>query len=84
LRLRARELKIVSPLDTCVGFLEKSISPHMAAEASPERRGKRIGAVTAVLLRQIAPDSNCIDSKVAAKPESPKFEGFVESIAIVR
>jgi hypothetical protein len=41
LRVRARELKIVSPLGTGAGFFEKDISPHMAAEASPERRGKK-------------------------------------------
>jgi hypothetical protein len=41
LRERARELKMVSSSGTRIGVIENFILPHMAAERSPERRGKR-------------------------------------------
>lgn len=43
LLLGASELKIASP-PARIAFFANNISPHMAAEASPERRGRRVGA----------------------------------------
>jgi hypothetical protein len=51
----------------------------MAAEASPERRGKKWEPVTAVLLRQTAPDSILLDSKVAANPSDYDSSHLLEA-----
>jgi hypothetical protein len=41
LRLRANALKVFSPSATLKGLSGNDISPHTAAEASSERRGKK-------------------------------------------
>ena len=55
LLLIASELKIASP-SARIAFFGNNISPHMAAEVSPERRGRKVGASRLCCLAQWAPD----------------------------
>ena len=63
---RSGELKPILPLAR-THFSEIDILPHMAAEASPERRGRRVGAVAAVLPRLLGAYSRELESKDVAK-----------------
>ena len=67
LLLVASELKIASP-PARIDFFGNNISPHVAAEASPERRGRRVeaGRGCAVSPKR-APDSRNTESKDAAR-----------------
>ena len=71
LLLGASELKIAS-LSARIAFFANNISPHMAAEASPERRGRRVGAgCGCAASTKWAPDSKNLQSKDAARRGAP-------------
>lgn len=81
LLLMASELKIASP-SARIGFFGNNISPHMAAEASPERRGRRVGAGCGCAASpKWAPDSRNSQSKDAARRGARNYLGRGRGIA---
>ena len=81
LLLIASELKIASP-PARIGFFGNNISPHMASEASPERRGRKMEAGCGCAASPIwAPDSRNSQSKDAARRGARSYLGRSSRIA---